>query len=453
VETNFVIHTTTTTTIMSNHKIVTRENLLPFILITALFYLWAIPNNLNDILIPQFMKSFELNRLQAGLVQSAFYLGYFCMALPAALVMDRFNYKTGIVIGLLLFATGAFLFWPAAVVGKFGLFLVALYVIACGLAFLETGANSFIAVLGDPDTSAQRLNFSQAFNPLGAMTGAYVGSQFIFSGVEHSGNQVEQMKASGTYHDYLHTEILRVIPPYMVIGVIILVWAFLIWKVKFPAETDNVPKSNKNSDNSHGHLSSLLKYPHFIKGVIAQFFYIGAQVGTWSFTIQYVKDYMHLPEKEAGVYLVYALFAFGFGRFVSTALMRKFKPQSLMGLYSFMNVILVSVAIFYPGFMGVWALVISSFFMSLMFPTIFALGVKGLGPNTKIGGSIIIMAIIGGAVWTPVMGWISDTTHSMAYAMIIPMISYIYVVYYSMTGSKPSGPLYENTGENVIASH
>jgi len=438
---------------MPTHKIVSRENLLPFILITALFYLWAIPNNLNDILIPQFMKSFELNRLQAGLVQSAFYLGYFCMALPAALVMDKYNYKTGIIIGLLLFATGAFLFWPAAVVGKFGLFLMALYVIACGLAFLETGANSFISVLGDPDTSAQRLNFSQAFNPLGAMTGAFVGSQFIFSGIEHSSAKVETMKAAGTYHDYLHTEILRVIPPYMIIGTIILVWVFLIWKVKFPAETDNVPKSNDKNDDSHGHMSKLLKYPHFIKGVIAQFFYIGAQVGTWSFTIQYVKDYMQKPEKEAGVYLVYALFAFGIGRFVSTALMRKFEPQKLMGLYSIVNVVLLSIAILNPGFMGVWALVMSSFFMSLMFPTIFALGVKGLGPNTKIGGSMIIMAIIGGAVWTPIMGWISDSTHSMAYAMIVPVISYVYVCYYSFVGSKPAGPLYEGTEYKVTATH
>jgi len=438
---------------MSKHKIVSRTNLLPFILITALFYLWAIPNNLNDILIPQFMKSFELNRLQAGLVQSAFYLGYFCMALPAALVMDKYNYKTGIIIGLLLFATGAFLFWPAAIVGKFGLFLLALYVIACGLAFLETGANSFISVLGDPDTSAQRLNFSQAFNPLGAMTGALVGSQFIFSGIEHTTAKIEAMKTAGTYQNYLHSEILRVIPPYMIIGTIILVWAFLIWKIKFPAETDNVPKSRYKTDDNHGHISKLLQYPHFIKGVIAQFFYIGGQVGTWSFTIQYVKDYMQKPEKEAGVYLVYALLAFGIGRFVSTALMRKFEPQKLMGVYSIINIILLSIAILNPGFLGVWALVLSSFFMSLMFPTIFALGVKGLGPNTKIGGSMIIMAIIGGAVWTPIMGWISDSTHSMAYAMIIPVISYVYVCYYSFVGSKPSGPLYEGSEHRVVASH
>ena len=437
---------------MSTHKIVSKENALPFILVTALFFLWAMPNNLNDILIPQFMKSFELNRFQAGLVQSAFYLGYFLMALPAALVMDKYNYKTGLITGLLLFATGAFIFYPAAMIGKFELFLMALFVIASGLAFLETGANSFIAVLGDPDTSAQRLNFSQAFNPLGAMTGALIGSQFIFSGIQHSTAQVETMKAAGTYNDYLHTEIMRVIPPYMVIGCIILVWAFLIWKVKFPAETDNKP-SDKKSVDGHGHIKMLLKYPHFLKGILAQFFYVGAQVGTWSFLIQYVKDYLQKPEKEAGVYLVYALFAFGIGRFVSTALMRKFQPNQLMGLFSIVNIILTGIAILHPGFFGVWALVISSFFMSLMFPTIFALGVKGLGPNTKIGGSMIIMAIIGGAIWTPLMGYISDSTHSMAYAMVVPVISYCYLVFYSYIGSKPSGPLYVGDEFKAVASH
>lgn len=436
---------------MSKHKIVSKEHLLPFILVTALFFLWAIPNNLNDILIPQFMKSFELNRLKGGLVQSAFYLGYFCMALPAALVMDKFNYKTGLIIGLLLFAAGAFLFWPAASAGEYYIFLIALYVIASGLAFLETGANSFISVLGDPDTSAQRLNFSQAFNPLGAMTGAFVGSMFIFSGVEHSEQQIEVMKTAGTYQDYLHTEIMRVIPPYMVIGGIILLWAFLIWKVKFPTETTQ--HQQKDGQKEKLKFSKLIQYPHFIKAVIAQFFYVGAQVGTWSFLIQYIKDYMMKPEKEAGVYLVYALFAFGIGRFISTALMRKYQPNQLMGIYSVLNILMMVTAIFMPGIIGAWALIVSSFFMSLMFPTIFALGVKGLGPYTKIGGSVIIMAIIGGAVWTPVMGWISDQTASMAYAMIVPLISYIYVVYFAFKGSHPAGPLYQNSNEKVTISH
>lgn len=439
---------------MSKHKIVSRENLLPFILVTALFYLWAIPNNLNDILIPQFMKSFELNRLQAGLVQSAFYMGYFLLAMPAAYIMDRFNYKTGMIIGLLMFAIGCYIFYPAAITGKYEIFLLALFVIASGLAFLETGANSFISVLGDPSTSAQRLNFSQAFNPLGAMSGVLIGKIFIFSGVEHSATQIETLKANGQYQSYLNEETMRVIPPYMIIGAVILVMAFFIWKVKFPAETEtgthDVQDSSKSS--GHGHFSKLFKYPHFIKGIIAQFFYVGAQVGTWSFMIQYIKDYLDKPEKEAGTYLFVSLLAFGIGRFISTALMRKYNPSKLMGIYSIVNIILVTIAIAFPGVLGGYALVATSFFMSLMFPTIFALGVKGLGPNTKIGGSMIIMAIIGGAIWTPVMGLISDSTQSMAIAMIVPLVCYIFVMYYSFFGSKPSGPLYE-TDEQIIVSH
>ena len=439
---------------MEKHKIVSKQNLLPFILVTALFYLWALPNNLNDILIPQFMKSFELNRLQAGLVQSAFYMGYFLLALPAAYIMDRFNYKTGIIIGLLLFALGSFLFYPAATYSRYELFLIALFVIASGLAFLETGGNSFIAVLGDPNTSAQRLNFSQAFNPLGAMSGVLIGNIFIFSGVEHSETQIDALKASGEYQSYLNAEIMRVIPPYMFIGLIILLWAFLIWKVKFPAETETgtQDKMDAKKGSSHGHISQLLKYPHFVKGVIAQFFYVGAQVGTWSYLIPYIKDYMQKPEKEAGYYLLASLMAFAVGRFVSTALMRKLNPQKLMGVYSLINLVLVGMAVIFSNNIGGYALVASSFFMSLMFPTIFASGVKGLGPNTKIGGSIIIMAIIGGAIWTPLMGLVSDKTQSMALAMLVPLIGYVYVAYYAFIGSKPSGPLYD-TEEKVFISH
>ena len=439
---------------MQRHKIIDKAYLVPFILVTALFYLWAIPNNLNDILIPQFMKSFQLNRLQAGLVQSAFYMGYFLLALPAAYVMDRYNYKTGLIIGLLLFATGAFLFYPAAILGTYGLFLGALFVIASGLAFLETGSNSFIAVLGDPASSAQRLNFSQAFNPLGSMTAVLIGNIFIFSGIHYTDSQVTAMKAAGTYQGYLHHEILRVIPPYMVIGTIILIWVVLIARTKFPTgiETATHNELNGSKKESHGHFSKLLQYPHFIKGVVAQFFYIGAQVGTWSFMIQYVKDYLQRTDKEAGVFLFAALVAFGIGRFVSTALMSKVSPNKLMGLYAIINTLLMTLAVVQPNLLGACALVLSSFFMSLMFPTIFALGVKGLGPNTKIGGSIIIMGIIGGAVWTPVMGLISDNTGSMALAMIVPLIAYLYIIYYAYIGYKPSGPLFE-TDEPVIASH
>jgi FHS family L-fucose permease-like MFS transporter len=421
------------------HKIVSKATLLPFVLVTALFFLWALPNNLNDILIPQFMKSFELSRLQAGLVQSAFYLGYFLLAMPAALIMDKYNYKTGLIIGLLLFATGCFLFWPAANSGRYGFFLIALFVIASGLAFLETGSNSFIAVLGDPATSEHRLNFSQSFNPLGSMTGVIIGTVFIFSGTELSISQIETLKSAGTYNAYLHEEIMRVGPPYLVIGSIILLWAFLIWRTKFPVEK----KSTDIHGNYKGTLSALLRYPHFLKGIAAQFFYVGAQVGTWSFMIQYIKDYMQKSDKEAGALLLISILAFGVGRFVSTALMKRIEPKKLMGAYSIINVALCATAILMPGIIGGWALVATSFFMSLMFPTIFALGVKGLGPNTKLGGSMIIMAIIGGAVWTPLMGMISDNTHSMALAISIPLLSYLFIIYYSFAGSKPSGPLYD----------
>jgi len=395
------------------------------------------------------MKSFELSRFEAGLVQSAFYLGYFVFALPAALIMDRFGYKAGLLSGLLIFAAGCFLFWPAALAGKFGFFLGALFIIAAGLAFLETGSNSFISILGDPEKSEQRLNFAQSFNPLGSMAGVLVGTVFIFSGTELSTAGIEEMKALGTYKQYLHDEIMRVGPPYLIIGTIILICAFLIWRAKFPEGDKRAAGSTQN----HGKFSELIKYPHFIKGVIAQFFYVGAQVGTWSFLIQYTKDYMNKSEKEAGLYLTISLLAFGVGRFASTAMMKKFEPKKLMGIYSFINIGMVALAVINPGLIGGWALILSSFFMSLMFPTIFALGIKGLGPNTKIGASGIIMAIIGGAIWTPLMGYISDQTHSMALAMIVPLISYIYVCYYAFIGSKPSGPIYNSTNEKVIVAH
>jgi FHS family L-fucose permease-like MFS transporter len=435
--------------VSKSSKLITPGYLLTFILVTSLFFLWALPNNLNDILIPQFMKSFELSRFEAGLVQSAFYLGYFLFALPAALIMDRLGYKAGLLAGLLIFASGCFLFWPAALAGKFGFFLGALFIIAAGLAFLETGSNSFIAILGDSEKSEQRLNLAQSFNPLGSMTGVLVGTVFIFSGTELSTAGIENLKALGTYKQYLHDEIMRVGPPYLIIGTIILICAFLIWRAKFPEGDKRAAGSTQN----HGKFSELIKYPHFVKGVIAQFFYVGAQVGTWSFLIQYTKDYMQKSEKEAGIYLTISLLAFGIGRFASTAMMKKFEPKKLMGLYGCINIGMVTLAVITPGFIGGWALILSSFFMSLMFPTIFALGVKGLGPNTKIGASGIIMAIIGGAIWTPLMGYISDQTHSMALAMIVPLISYIYVSYYAFAGSKPSGPLYDNANEKVIVAH
>jgi FHS family L-fucose permease-like MFS transporter len=416
----------------TGHKLIAREHLAPFLLVTVLFFLWAIPHNLNDVLIRQFMKSFEITRLKAGLIQSAFYMGYFLLSMPAALLMRRLGYKAGLVTGLFLYSTGTILFWPAAIVGRYAFFLVALLIIGAGLAFLETGANPFIAQLGDPATSERRLNLAQAFNPLGAISGALIGTVFIFSGVELNNAQVEGMKIAGTYRAYLHHETLRVITPYLVLACVVLVWALLIIRTKFP----HVAGESAEDSMVAGGFGGIFKFPHYVLAVIAQFFYVGAQVGTWSYFIQYIQGYVHQPEKIAGYFLTGTLVAFCVGRFTSTYLMKFVQPSLLMGVFAAINVALAGAAVVFPGWVGVGAIFLTSFFMSLMFPTIFALGIKGLGPHTKMGGSLLVMAIVGGAAFTPIMGLISDATGSMAMAMLVPLSCYVFIAYYSFLGSR-----------------
>jgi FHS family L-fucose permease-like MFS transporter len=345
--------------------------------------------------------------------------------------MRKLGYKAGFIAGLVLFGTGAFLFWPAAVVGRYWFFLAALFVIASGLSFLETASNPFIAQCGDPETSERRLNFSQAFNPLGSITGVLVGTAFIFSGIELSPLQVASMQSAGTYANYLQHEILRVVRPYIILGLVAFAWAVLIAFTKFPAVRGETEKHE-----SHGRAKDLLRYRHFVLAVVAQLFYVGAQVGTWSYFIQYVQDYTHRPEKIAGFFLTGTLVAFGVGRFVSAYLMKFIAPHLLMGAYSVINVGLVLVGVLFPGPTGLWTIFITSFFMSLMFPTIFALGLKGLGENTKIAGSLLVMAIIGGAIFTPLMGWISQQFRSLAVAYSVPLAAYVFIAYYSFLGSQ-----------------
>ncbi len=321
---------------------------VPFFLVTALFFLWGVPSNLNDVLIRQFMKSFAITRFQAGLVQSAFYMGYFLLAIPAALLMRKMGYKFGIVVGLLLFASGTFLFWPAALIGRYGFFLFALFVIASGLSFLETASNPFVAQLGSPESAARRLNFSQAFNPLGAISGVLVGTVFIFSGIELTPQQVAAMQVANTYEAYLKHETMRVVVPYLVVGLIALIWAILIARTKFPT----IAREHENPQEEHGSFKELLRYPNFLFAIVAQFLYVGAQVGTWSYFIQYVQDGTHQPEKIAGYFLTGTLVAFGLGRFSSAALMRYVKPALLMGIYSLINIALVAVGVAFPGWVG-----------------------------------------------------------------------------------------------------
>ena len=354
------------------------------------------------------------------------------LGLDSSKSSDHSCNKTGFVVGLFLFGTGCFLFWPAAIAGSYGFFLFALFVIASGLSFLETASNPFIAQLGDPETSERRLNFSQAFNPIGAISGALIGTVFIFSGVELTPQEVAAHKAQGLYEAYLQAEKLRVIKPYLFIGVLAILWALLILRTKFPT----IQSEHESSTGDHGRFSDLLRYPHFLWAAVAQFLYVGAQVGTWSYFIQYVQEYAHQPEKTAGYFLTGTLAAFGVGRFASAYLMRTIAPNRLMGAYSVANIVLVGLGVVFPGWFGMWCVFLTSFFMSLMFPTIFALGLKGLGPNTKIGGSLIVMAIVGGAVLTPVMGWISETGHGIALAYLVPLVSYVFIAFYSYFGSK-----------------
>ena len=406
----------------SDEPLVAPGRLLPFSLVTSLFFLWGVPNNLNDVLIRQFMKSFALNRVEAGLVQSAFYLGYFFLAIPAALIMRRTGYKTGLITGLLLFATGAALFWPAAIVGQYWFFLLALFVIASGLSFLETASNPFITQMGSPATAARRLNFSQAFNPLGSIAGVLAGTVFIFSGIELSASQIAAQKAAGTYAMYLQHETMRVVAPYLVLAVIAVVLAIVFARTRFPevVTADNTPADS-------GRIADLFRRPHFLFAVLAQFLYIGAQVGTWSYFIQYVQDFTHQTEKRAGLLLTGTLIAFFAGRFSATFLMKRIAAAKLMTLYAVANTLLLIFAVLRPGWAGMWALFLTSFFMSIMFPTIFALGLEGLGPLVKLGGSLLVMAIVGGATLTPAMGWIAVHSGNIAYAYVVPLIGYVVV--------------------------
>ncbi len=405
--------------------------LVPFFLVTALFALWGIVNNLNDVLIRQFMKSFAISRLQAGLVQSAFYMGYFLFAMPAALLMRRWGYKAGFVVGLTTFAIGSFLFWPAANAQSYAFFLFSLFVIAAGASCLETASNPFIAQLGSPASSELRLNFSQAFNPLGSIAGVLIGTVFIFSGIELKPVQIAEMKTAHLYDAYLRTETMRCVRPYMLLGVIALVWALLIMRTKFPP----IQGETEGDSNEKGRIRDLLNYPHFLFAILAQFMYVGTQVSTWSYFIQYVQEYGHQPEKMAGYFLTGTLGAFAAGRFSAAYLMRFLDPRKLMGAYSLINIALLIVGVFERGWLGIWAVFLTSFFMSLMFPTIFATGLRGLGVNTKVGGSLIVMGMIGGAVMTPLMGWISVASQSVAIAYVVPLGGYLFVALYSYVGA------------------
>jgi MFS transporter, FHS family, L-fucose permease len=404
-----------------------------FGLVTVLFFLWGMSNNLTDILVQQFKKSFELSQFGAQLVQTANFLGYFCMAIPAAIVMRKWGYKAGMVMGLVLFGLGMVLFWPAASSGWYAPFLIALFTVGCGASVLETAANPFMAQFGPPQTSERRLNFAQSFNPPGTILGVLLGAKFIFSGVELKAPEVLAMKQAGTYAAYLHTELMRVVPTYLVLGSVVLLFGFLLSRMDFPIAAAS---HQGDEEKGHGTFAALLNYPHLWFAVLANFCNVGAQVSTWSSLIPYMKQYTDVSERTAAGYLTGTLVALAIGRFVSTPLMKYVAPSKLLGFYGAANVLLIALAIARPGMLGAYAIVASSFFLSIMFPTIFALGLKGLGVNTKLAGSFLVMAIVGGAIFPPILGWIAKSTGSLAEGYSVPLVGFAGVALYGFLSSR-----------------
>ena len=394
-------------------------------LVTSLFFLWALAHNLNPILIPHLRKALQLNDMRSALVDSAFFIAYFVMALPAGALMKRFGYRMGIVGGLLLFATGTFLFWPAATMRSYPFFLSALFIIASGLTFLETAANPYISVLGDPATAPRRLNFAQAFNGLGAALAAWFGGRFILSGTTLTDEEMKSMEQSAL-EDYFATEVLAVRVPYLIIGLVVLVAAILFMRAHLPefAEESNGRQRNRNS------------WRRLKLGVVAQFCYVGAQVGVASFFIRFSGQVAGIGEKDAAYLLSIGLLLFMAGRFIGTALMRWITAPTLLAICAVLNIVLVAIAVFSNGYMAVGALLGVELCMSIMFPTIFSLSIDGLGRDTKLGSSLLVMSIVGGAIIPPIMGVISDR-HGLQLAYMTPLVCFIVVLLFARAMRKP----------------
>jgi FHS family L-fucose permease-like MFS transporter len=407
---------------------------LPLLLVTSLFFLWAIGVNLNDILIQHLKKAFGLSDFRSSLIQTAFFGGYFLAALPAGWLMQRIGYKKGILIGLLTCATGAFLFIPAASVGLYAFFLFALFTMACGQSFLEVAANPYVTVLGPGESSERRLNLAQFFNSVGAVVIALVGARFILSGIEHTSAEIAAMTPAQVWQ-YRAFEASMVKKPYLIIAGIFLLVALLIYLTKLPEISAEDGTKESTTDAK---LSGLWAYPHLLKGVVGQFFYVGAQVGVASFIIRFVEH--TLPgthEKVAAHYLQIHLFGFMVGRLVGSTVMKYVSAPKLLRIFAGSSVLCVTIALLASGYVSVWAVVLLGFFHSIMFPTIFALSLKNLCPYTKLASSFVVMAIIGGAVCPAIMGRISDAWN-IQMAFVVPLICHVYVLYFAVRGYKPA---------------
>lgn len=384
--------------------------LIPLILVTSLFFLWGLAYGLLDVLNRHFQDTLGITKTRSTLLQAAYFGAYFLMAFPAALFMNKYGYKKGIIAGLLLYTIGAFLFYPSTQQASFNFFLISLFIIASGLACLETAANPYITVLGKPETSEFRLNLSQCFNGVGSFIGPIIAANVFFA---DKNNNLDSVK-------YV----------YFIIAAIVLSVAGLFFKTKLP----EIKESSLVSDTSQD-TKPLFQHRNFVNAIIAQFFYVAAQVGVAALFINYCTEASKSIDNAKASYLLsVSLGLFTIGRFVGTALMRKIAPNILLMSYSIINILLCVAVVILKGWLSVYSLMAVFFFESIMFPTIFALGVKDLGHHTKKGSSFIIMSIVGGALVPYIMGMLSEKSTAQAY--IVPLICFIVVAWYGWKGYK-----------------
>lgn len=396
-----------------------RSQWFAFAMITTLFFMWGFVHNLDPILIPHLRRSFSLTVMQSALVDSAVFIAYFVMALPAGLLIRQVGYKAAIIVGLLFFATGSLLFIPAANTQQYVFFLGALFVIACGLTILETAANPYASLLGRPERATQRLNLAQSFNGLAATIAPIIGARLIL--VDGASDADLALMSAGARQAALGLEAASVKGPYLVLGLVILAIAVVFWFLKLP----DVVRAHQEGDSSIG---QALRVPSIARGVVAQFFYVGAQVCVFSFFILFATKSAGLSHVQAADYLGWGCgVAFMVGRFAGTFLMRFVAPARLLLMYALACALLSVVAITSHGLVSVAAVVGIAFFMSIMFPTIFSLGIQGAGQHTEMGSSLIIMSIVGGAVLPLLYGRVSDVMNNVQYGYVVPLVCFLVI--------------------------
>ena len=408
-------------------KTIEKKYLLPFCLVTVLFLLWGLANNMTDTLLSAFKRIMSMSDAQTSLIQFAFYGSYFCFALPAALYIRKYSYKSGVILGLCLYAAGAILFFPASKTASYAFYLVAIYIMAGGCSILETTANPYILSMGAPQTATRRLNIAQSFNPLGSITGILL-SQYFILGELSSASAAERAAMSPEKLEALQAhELGAVTGTYMTLGFVLLAIMVVMLLVRMPEGRDDGA-----ADSLKETFRRLLSNKTYKWGVVAQFFYIGAQIGVWSFTIRLVMQELGILEARAATIYLVSIICFSAARFLFTWLMKWFRPSKLLLWAAVADIVLCALVVLCKGsgWLCVGALVGVSFFMSLMFPTIYGIALTDVGADAKIGASGLIMAILGGALLTPLQGRISDLFGVNA-SYLVPLGCFVVVLAYA----------------------